>query len=497
MVTTKPTDSSAAILVLLCVGTGCSGDDVGGSGSSETGSGSSGAPASSSGVEDDDGVASTSTGVSTADGTSTGGVTDATTDASTTGGTSTGGVMEGTTQASTDTGSDSSGGSDSGTTGELMACDGDLDVIWGDGTMCPDDPVQVHQYDANTFILRQSLCTSFEAPFLYLLFGQEQVLLLDTGATGLGTEIADEVYGIIDDWLVANGQASIDLVVTHSHAHGDHVANDVDFLGEPNTVVVGSSVATVSAFFGIDAWPTEIVTYDLGGREIDVVPIPGHHIAHIALYDHASGWLLTGDTLYPGRLYIDAFPDYVESIERLVDHTAGLTVCNVMGTHIEMTSTPGVDFAAQSCGHPDEHALPLTLDHLLELRDAVVAMGDTPAYEVHDDFIVVPLGLGSGTEPWGDCMNNPESVVCMPTEDCGCDNFLDACVPATGCVCYTPGCVTADDCPPAPATGDAPPACVDLDGNGSGECILDCFSGQTCPDGMACFIDAVCGWPEN
>ena len=63
--------------------------------------------------------------------------------------------------------------------------------------------------------------------------------------------------------------------------------------------MVGLSSTAVASFFGISAWPTEIVEYDLGGRIIDVIPIPGHQSAHIALYDRQTGLLLTGDTLYP------------------------------------------------------------------------------------------------------------------------------------------------------------------------------------------------------
>lgn len=51
---------------------------------------------------------------------------------------------------------------------------------------------------------------------------------------------------------------------------------------------------------------------------------------------------------------------------------------------------PGQDFPFMAPVHLDEHPLALTVDHLVELRDAVVAMGDSPVYEQHDDFIVFP-----------------------------------------------------------------------------------------------------------
>jgi len=62
---------------------------------------------------------------------------------------------------------------------------GSLDVQWIHGSSdCAtndDPPLQVHAFDEDTYILRQNKCHNFEAPFLYLLFGTEKALLLDTG----------------------------------------------------------------------------------------------------------------------------------------------------------------------------------------------------------------------------------------------------------------------------------------------------------------------------
>jgi glyoxylase-like metal-dependent hydrolase (beta-lactamase superfamily II) len=268
-------------------------------------------------------------------------------------------------------------------------CAGALPDHWIDGTDCGAEPeVQVHYHDDDTVILRQSLCTSFEGPFMYLLFGGEKALLLDTGDGGI--PIADVVDGLVAEWSRAHGVGGLELIVANTHAHGDHTAGNGDFEGHANTAVVGVGEAAVAEFFGIDNWPEQIVSYDLGGRVLDVVPLPGHEKAHIALYDHATGIAFTGDTLYPGRLYIADFPAYVASVGRLADHLAGQTVCRVLGAHIEMTTTPGVDFDFMQPSHPDEHPLELDVAHLLELRAAVEAMAE-PMLEVHDDFIVFPL----------------------------------------------------------------------------------------------------------
>ena len=223
---------------------------------------------------------------------------------------------------------------------------------------------------------------------MFLLFGQDRVLLEDTGAGGI--DISGTVYGIIDDWLAENGRESIELVVVNSHAHGDHVAGNSMFEGMPDTTVVTPSVAGLTDYFGIGEWPNEVVEFDLGGRVVDVIPIPGHQTSHIALFDHGEGLLLTGDTLYPGRLYIADPASYAESIHRLVDTVPEADVCHVLGTHVEMTQTPGQDFPFGADEHPDEHVLELSWDHLAELRDAVDAPA-YPDYDAHDDFILYPL----------------------------------------------------------------------------------------------------------
>ena len=56
---------------------------------------------------------------------------------------------------------------------------------WIDGTLAQEPAAQVQALDADTFVIRQSVKTNFEAPFLYLLFGRDRALLIDTGAGGL------------------------------------------------------------------------------------------------------------------------------------------------------------------------------------------------------------------------------------------------------------------------------------------------------------------------
>ncbi len=118
--------------------------------------------------------------------------------------------------------------------------------------------MQVQQYDPDTFVIRQSIRTNFEGPFLYLLFGSDKALLLDSGAGGL--EIRPTIDKLIAEWSAAHGRASTPLVVAHSHSHGDHLAGDAEFAARPDTTVIGLLPAEVAAFFGITGWPREIAT---------------------------------------------------------------------------------------------------------------------------------------------------------------------------------------------------------------------------------------------
>ncbi|MBW8813261.1 MAG: MBL fold metallo-hydrolase [Caulobacterales bacterium] len=262
---------------------------------------------------------------------------------------------------------------------------------WIDGTGAAEPQTQVQRIDADTFVIRQSVKTNFEAPFLYLLFGHDRALLLDTGAGGL--KIRPAVDAVIAQWLAAHHRASIPLTVAHTHGHGDHHQGDGEFKDRPDTVVVGLTAPEVAAFFGITDWPRTIATYDLGGRPLSIVATPGHQPAHIMVYDPRERLLLSGDTLYPGRLYVPAnmFGDYKASVDRIVDFTRTHPVRWILGAHVEMTRASGKDFIDAAPTHPDEHALELPYADLLELQAAVHKMGDTGQRDVHSDFIVQPL----------------------------------------------------------------------------------------------------------
>ena len=118
-----------------------------------------------------------------------------------------------------------------------------FDIQWIHGGNCVpsgDTPLQVFQFDRDTFVLRESKCVSFEGNFLYLLFGTQKAILFDSGAgpDTSGTPappVRATVQAIIAQWLAARSQHSIDLIVAHTHGHGDHFAGDDQFRDQPHT----------------------------------------------------------------------------------------------------------------------------------------------------------------------------------------------------------------------------------------------------------------------
>ncbi|MBK6938852.1 MAG: MBL fold metallo-hydrolase [Planctomycetes bacterium] len=263
-----------------------------------------------------------------------------------------------------------------------------------EGVTPKDTPIEVRSFGPDTFVLRQSKSVHFEAPFLFLLCGGSRALLLDTGATCDAAKfpLRATVERLLEERRVARGDTAAPLlIVAHTHAHGDHVAGDRQFQDRPNTTIVGRSAPEVAAFFEFLEWPRDLVTFDLGERELTLLGIPGHEDASIAIFDERTGWLLTGDTVYPGRLYVRDWAAFKASVHRLARFARTHDVAWVVGTHVEMSTTPGVDFAMGATYQPNEHALELAPVVLDELEAALDNAGESPTRIVRASFIVEPV----------------------------------------------------------------------------------------------------------
>ena len=249
---------------------------------------------------------------------------------------------------------------------------GSMDVHWNEGAedcaRTSQPPLQVHPYNARTFILRENLCTTFEAPFMYLLFGSSKALLIDTGdvADSKQMPLADTVMHL----LTTSGSATIPLLVVHTHRHLDHRAGDAQFKALPNVEVVGFDIDSVRRYYHFTDWPNGLAQINLGDRIVDVIPTPGHNETEVSFYDRETGLFFSGDFLMPARLLVDDSGAYLASAERVAAFLRDRPVSFILGGHIEMNSS-GELFPWQSQYHPHEHVLAMTKADALALPAAI------------------------------------------------------------------------------------------------------------------------------
>ncbi|MFC6706341.1 MBL fold metallo-hydrolase [Flexivirga alba] len=232
--------------------------------------------------------------------------------------------------------------------------------------------LQVRAIDEAIFALRQSSRVSPEAPIGYLLCGTERALLLDTGDAKEAAQcpIRATVDVLLDEWSESHGVARLPLVVAHTHGHNDHTEGDAQFAGRPDTTIVAKDVEAVHRFFGLTETVGTTTTFDLGERTLLIAPTPGHDARSITTIDPAAGLMFSGDTAYPGRLYVDDLPAAKLSLAAMVDLAETHDIHTVLGAHVE-NDRHGRDYPVLTRFHRDEAPFTLTTAQLRALRDDV------------------------------------------------------------------------------------------------------------------------------
>lgn len=259
----------------------------------------------------------------------------------------------------------------------------------------------VWAYSRDTIILRESLRNSFEGNFLYLLLDLDEsgearaALLIDSG-TGL-VDLKPYVLPVVGD---------APLTVVSTHSHWDHFGGHRHFLGLENVRLLGYhpgstytpypegaeySVEGVAADFGIQNWPEQNAEYAVGSRTVEALPIPGHTLDAIALYDRREELLFTGDSVYPGFLFIDDWAQAAWSLAKLERFCDERPVRYVLGGHVEVSKRKSWNgmferFYFGTNTHFDEHPVQMPTYYVSTARDILTQMiersGDgTPVYD--------------------------------------------------------------------------------------------------------------------
>jgi glyoxylase-like metal-dependent hydrolase (beta-lactamase superfamily II) len=195
----------------------------------------------------------------------------------------------------------------------------------------------------------------------YLIVGASQALLFDTG------------MGIADLRKVTTELTPLPVIVLNSHTHHDHVGGnwqfntvsgmDTDFtrhnaLGSrdeaQHEIAPGQYCGELPTGFDPQTYetrPWKIQQYrhdgdrlDLGGRTLEILATPGHTPDAICLLDRANGLLFTGDTFYPGTIWLyrdeTDLTAYASSIRRLAALAPELKI--VLGAHGAPVAPPSV-----------------------------------------------------------------------------------------------------------------------------------------------------------
>jgi glyoxylase-like metal-dependent hydrolase (beta-lactamase superfamily II) len=195
----------------------------------------------------------------------------------------------------------------------------------------------------------------------YLILGKRRALLFDTG------------MGIGNLKKLTLSLTKLPIIVLNSHTHNDHVGDnwqfgtvygmDTDFTRQSakgSTTDARAEIASGQICgrlpYGFD--PTRYATrpwkiskwmhdgdrIDLGGRTLEIIATPGHTPDAICLFDRANGLLFTGDTYYPGTVWIyrpeTDLAAYGDSLRKLA--ALQPEVKQVLGAHNVPVAPPSV-----------------------------------------------------------------------------------------------------------------------------------------------------------
>lgn len=223
----------------------------------------------------------------------------------------------------------------------------------------PDPWFEVYKVAPKTFAVyepRQS-----EEAISYLILGSRRALMFDTGL-GIG-----DIHG------VATSLTKLPITVVNSHTHNDHVGGNWQFdsIDGMDTAFTRAnakgSTADAQAELapgnvcgalppGFDAknystrawrithWIHDGEKINLGGRTLEIVATPGHTPDAICLFDRANGLLFTGDTFYPGTIWLyrpeTSLDAYASSIKRMAALASHLRM--LLCAHNEPIASPAV-----------------------------------------------------------------------------------------------------------------------------------------------------------
>ena len=97
--------------------------------------------------------------------------------------------------------------------------------------------------------------------------------------------------------------------------------------------------------------------------------------------------LYTGDMFYRGRLYLEDWDKWKDSIRRLKKIASENPISALINNHIEMTATPKIDYPIGTTWQPNEPPMQMTLD-MLEVAYKATYEIEGPGIYKYDHFLI-------------------------------------------------------------------------------------------------------------
>lgn len=149
----------------------------------------------------------------------------------------------------------------------------------------------------------------------FLLAGRDSALLIDSGASSPEAK------------ALAESLTSLPVTLVNTHGDGDHTAGNGAFslfYAHPADVV-GCGLA--AKFPEAEILPLEEgMVFELGGRDVEVIALPGHTAGSVALLDRRDRALYAGDSVQTEHIYMfgahrspEAFAASLEKLDAMRD----------------------------------------------------------------------------------------------------------------------------------------------------------------------------------
>ena len=165
----------------------------------------------------------------------------------------------------------------------------------------------VIRIDETTYRLEDGFVRAF------LLSGSGKAILIDTGVSGPG--------------LRAQVEALTDrpVILINTHGDGDHTSANGEF---PACYLCRADVENCRFREKFpDCHPRDILDgdrFDLGGRILRVIAVPGHTYGSVALLDETNRALYSGDTVQDGHIFMFGAHRAPELFEAALEKLIGL-----------------------------------------------------------------------------------------------------------------------------------------------------------------------------